>query len=183
MHQVNRKVHHWVQCLVAQANRLLTETHRRALSSCSNGSGNRAHNFWWNKLSTLTVRFLEYIRINTELLMHLLLLPVASLLSCLHQLRSENIRLEEHVNNLIARRDHLLAVNARLAIPLNQVSQVQNQNSGNLNLFSILLYTTKEKSILNLLIYFSTLFVHRNIQQFTFERNNWTKFTFEVSTS
>lgn len=55
---------------------------------------------------------------------------VASLLSCLHQLRSENIRLEEHVNNLIARRDHLLAVNARLAIPLNQVPQVQNQNSG-----------------------------------------------------
>ncbi|XP_055644845.1 protein AF-10 isoform X6 [Toxorhynchites rutilus septentrionalis] len=44
---------------------------------------------------------------------------IASLLSCLHQLRSENIRLEEHVNNLVARRDHLLAVNARLAIPLN----------------------------------------------------------------
>lgn len=56
--------------------------------------------------------------------------PVASLLSCLHQLRSENIRLEEHVNNLIARRDHLLAVNARLAIPLNQVPQVPNQSSG-----------------------------------------------------
>lgn len=47
------------------------------------------------------------------------LILVASLLSCLHQLRSENIRLEEHVNNLVARRDHLLAVNARLAIPLN----------------------------------------------------------------
>ncbi|XP_058455145.1 protein AF-10 isoform X2 [Malaya genurostris] len=44
---------------------------------------------------------------------------IASLLSCLHQLRSENIRLEDHVNNLVARRDHLLAVNARLAIPLN----------------------------------------------------------------
>lgn len=58
---------------------------------------------------------------------------VASLLSCLHQLRSENIRLEEHVNNLVARRDHLLAVNARLAIPLNQVPQVQNQNSGLFN--------------------------------------------------
>lgn len=55
---------------------------------------------------------------------------VASLLSCLHQLRSENIRLEEHVNNLVARRDHLLAVNARLAIPLNQVPQGPNQNSG-----------------------------------------------------
>lgn len=47
---------------------------------------------------------------------------VASLLSCLHQLRAENVRLEDHVNNLVARRDHLLAVNARLAIPLNQAS-------------------------------------------------------------
>lgn len=43
---------------------------------------------------------------------------VASLLSCLHQLRTENVRLEEHVGNLLQRRDHLLAVNARLAIPL-----------------------------------------------------------------
>ncbi|XP_032667165.1 protein AF-10-like isoform X2 [Odontomachus brunneus] len=43
---------------------------------------------------------------------------IASLLSCLHQLRAENLRLEEHVNNLLQRRDHLLAVNARLAIPL-----------------------------------------------------------------
>lgn len=62
--------------------------------------------------------------------MNLSLFSVASLLSCLHQLRSENIRLEEHVNNLIARRDHLLAVNARLTVPLNQVAQVPNQNSG-----------------------------------------------------
>ncbi|XP_056647033.1 protein AF-10 isoform X1 [Diorhabda sublineata] len=43
---------------------------------------------------------------------------IASLLSCLHQLRAENLRLEEHVSSLIQRRDHLLAVNARLAIPL-----------------------------------------------------------------
>lgn len=28
------------------------------------------------------------------------------------------MRLEEHVSNLLQRRDHLLAVNARLAIPL-----------------------------------------------------------------
>lgn len=46
-------------------------------------------------------------------------ISVASLLSCLHQLQSENGRLEDHVKSLIARRDHLLAVNARLAIPLN----------------------------------------------------------------
>ncbi|KAK3912133.1 Zinc finger protein zfp-1 [Frankliniella fusca] len=43
---------------------------------------------------------------------------IASLLTCLHQLRSENTRLEEHIRKLQARRDHLLAVNARLAIPL-----------------------------------------------------------------
>lgn len=50
---------------------------------------------------------------------------VASLLSCLHQLRTENVRLEDHVTNLVARRDHLLAVNARLAIPLSPAVQLQ----------------------------------------------------------
>lgn len=44
---------------------------------------------------------------------------IASLLSCLHQLRQENVRLEETVSSLIARRDHLLAVNARLSVPLS----------------------------------------------------------------
>ncbi|XP_068155346.1 uncharacterized protein Alh isoform X6 [Drosophila tropicalis] len=47
---------------------------------------------------------------------------IASLLNCLHQLQSENLRLEEHVTSLIARRDHLLAVNARLQIPLSTIS-------------------------------------------------------------
>ncbi|XP_053623870.1 protein AF-10 isoform X16 [Plodia interpunctella] len=47
---------------------------------------------------------------------------IASLLSCLHQLRTENVRLEDHVGSLLQRRDHLLAVNARLAIPLTTVS-------------------------------------------------------------
>ncbi|CAG9782027.1 unnamed protein product [Diatraea saccharalis] len=47
---------------------------------------------------------------------------IASLLSCLHQLRTENVRLEDHVGNLLQRRDHLLAVNARLAIPLTTVT-------------------------------------------------------------
>uniref|UniRef100_A0A2H1V4Y8 SFRICE_002048 n=1 Tax=Spodoptera frugiperda TaxID=7108 RepID=A0A2H1V4Y8_SPOFR len=47
---------------------------------------------------------------------------LASLLSCLHQLRTENVRLEEHVGSLLQRRDHLLAVNARLAIPLTTVT-------------------------------------------------------------
>uniref|UniRef100_A0A023EZ33 Putative phd finger protein af10 n=1 Tax=Triatoma infestans TaxID=30076 RepID=A0A023EZ33_TRIIF len=53
---------------------------------------------------------------------------IASLLSCLHQLRAENHQLEEHVNSLIQRRDHLLAVNARLAIPL--VPNVSTAPSG-----------------------------------------------------
>ena len=46
---------------------------------------------------------------------------IASLLSCLHQLRSENNRLEERVRDLMTRRDQLLAVNARLALPANNV--------------------------------------------------------------
>ncbi|XP_067006605.2 protein AF-10 isoform X3 [Anabrus simplex] len=57
---------------------------------------------------------------------------IASLLSCLHQLRAENMRLEEHVSSLLQRRDHLLAVNARLAIPLSSQppAQVNNVHPG-----------------------------------------------------
>lgn len=44
---------------------------------------------------------------------------VASLLSVLHNLRQENMRLEDHVMNLNRRREHLLAVQARLSIPLS----------------------------------------------------------------
>ncbi|XP_050546902.1 protein AF-10-like [Daktulosphaira vitifoliae] len=57
---------------------------------------------------------------------------VASLLSCLYQLKNENIGLEKELANFTRRRDHLLAVNARLAIPLvpqnrtNQVSSTPN---------------------------------------------------------
>lgn len=43
---------------------------------------------------------------------------IASLLSCLHQLRSENMELESRINGLQARRDQLLAVSARLMCPL-----------------------------------------------------------------
>ncbi|KAL3207155.1 hypothetical protein MRX96_010471 [Rhipicephalus microplus] len=39
---------------------------------------------------------------------------IASLLSCLHQLRSENMELESRISGLQACRDQLLAVNARL---------------------------------------------------------------------
>uniref|UniRef100_A0A0A9ZIW3 Protein AF-10 n=1 Tax=Lygus hesperus TaxID=30085 RepID=A0A0A9ZIW3_LYGHE len=52
---------------------------------------------------------------------------IASLLTCLHQLRAENNTLEDQVTQLIQRRDHLLAVNARLAIPL--VSPVTTTSS------------------------------------------------------
>ncbi|XP_076653084.1 coiled coil domain containing protein Alhambra isoform X5 [Halictus rubicundus] len=54
---------------------------------------------------------------------------IASLLSCLHQLRAENLRLEEHVNSLLQRRDHLLAVNARLAIPLTSQPSTHPANN------------------------------------------------------
>ncbi|XP_055849750.1 protein AF-10 isoform X2 [Episyrphus balteatus] len=59
---------------------------------------------------------------------------IASLLSCLHQLQTENVRLEEHVNSLIARRDHLLAVNARLAIPLNANVPQSQVNLNNIHI-------------------------------------------------
>ncbi|XP_014298758.1 protein AF-10 isoform X2 [Microplitis demolitor] len=58
---------------------------------------------------------------------------IASLLSCLHQLRAENLRLEEHVNSLLQRRDHLLAVNARLAIPLTTQPNTHSLN----NIYSV----------------------------------------------
>merc|ERR1719210_2202621 len=46
---------------------------------------------------------------------------IASLLSSLHQLREENLGLEDSVDRLIARRDHLLAVRARL-LALNSLT-------------------------------------------------------------
>jgi hypothetical protein len=47
---------------------------------------------------------------------------VASLLNCLHQLRQENQRLEEHISSLTSRRDQLLAVNSRLSLPFSPVT-------------------------------------------------------------
>lgn len=46
-------------------------------------------------------------------------LIVASLLSCLHQLKHENVQLEERFAELVKRRDHLLLVNSRLSKPSN----------------------------------------------------------------
>lgn len=47
---------------------------------------------------------------------------VSSLLTCLYQLKSENVNLEDELASYTRRRDHLLAVNARLAIPLTPQS-------------------------------------------------------------
>lgn len=70
-------------------------------------------------------------------LMNFLLISVASLLSCLHQLRAENMRLEEHVASLLQRRDHLLAVNARLAIPLTGQPAVSQPPTGEFQMIKI----------------------------------------------
>ncbi|XP_043196327.1 protein AF-10-like isoform X1 [Amphibalanus amphitrite] len=45
-------------------------------------------------------------------------MDIAALLSCLYQLRQENEQLEQHMGVVSQRRDHLLAVHARLSVPL-----------------------------------------------------------------
>ena len=51
---------------------------------------------------------------------------IASLLSSLHQLKEENLGLEDSVDRLIARRDHLLAVRARL-LALNSLAEPRRE--------------------------------------------------------
>ncbi|KAG1671240.1 hypothetical protein GQR58_016531 [Nymphon striatum] len=60
---------------------------------------------------------------------------IASLLSCLNQLRSENQKLEEHVSSLLVRREHLLLVNARLSVPLNVTNSNQEAQPSRINNF------------------------------------------------
>lgn len=55
---------------------------------------------------------------------------VAQLLSCLHDLKMENVRLGETLSSLMRRRDHLLALNARLSIPFNNISSSFSSNYG-----------------------------------------------------
>ncbi|KAL3207107.1 hypothetical protein MRX96_010427 [Rhipicephalus microplus] len=50
---------------------------------------------------------------------------ISSLLSCLHELRSENIKLESRISYLQTRRDQLLAVNAQLMGPPPRSTHVQ----------------------------------------------------------
>ncbi|KAK6741597.1 hypothetical protein RB195_009454 [Necator americanus] len=52
---------------------------------------------------------------------------VAQLLTCLHQLKSENIRLEEQLVQLNRRREHLLSLTSRLSVPLGAPPQQQQQ--------------------------------------------------------
>ena len=54
---------------------------------------------------------------------------IASLLSSLHQLKEENFGLEDSIDRLIARRDHLLAVRARL-LALNTLTQSYSNETG-----------------------------------------------------
>ncbi|VDN01410.1 unnamed protein product [Thelazia callipaeda] len=49
---------------------------------------------------------------------------IAQLLSCLHELKMENVRLEETLSQLARRRDHLLALNTRLSLSLASGSSV-----------------------------------------------------------
>ncbi|XP_025095246.1 protein AF-10-like isoform X4 [Pomacea canaliculata] len=55
---------------------------------------------------------------------------IASLLRCLNQLKTENARLEESIKVLTSRRDHLLAVNARLALPFSTSSLPHRSEGG-----------------------------------------------------
>ena len=54
---------------------------------------------------------------------------VASLLSSLHQLKEENIDLEDSVDRMVQRRDHLLAVRARL-LALSSLTVATPNNTG-----------------------------------------------------
>ncbi|CAJ0941947.1 unnamed protein product, partial [Mesorhabditis belari] len=52
---------------------------------------------------------------------------VAQLLTCLHQLKTENVRLHEQLNGLSRRKEHLMALNTRLNMPLVPPSSMQAQ--------------------------------------------------------
>lgn len=106
-------------------------------NSSWSGSGSRDRNSWWSKLSISTVRLMKLVVdvvfgiTIPKLKLIATIVSVASLLTCLHQLRAENNTLEDQVKDLMARRDHLLAVNARLAIPLVPPGKSLNSELGN----------------------------------------------------
>lgn len=105
-----------------QGSQFLMEQAQHFDSECT------ASKYHLHQSSSITY-ILNFIRKVFPLFENFFSLAVASLLSCLHQLRAENLRLEEHVASLQQRRDHLLAVNARLAIPLTgQFAAPQSHN-------------------------------------------------------
>ncbi|GFQ73768.1 protein AF-10 [Trichonephila clavata] len=53
---------------------------------------------------------------------------VASMISCLHELRHENNRLEKQISDLVSRRDSLLAINARLKVLPGSPENAMNNN-------------------------------------------------------
>jgi hypothetical protein len=57
-------------------------------------------------------------------------LDIAQLLSCLNQLKQDNRALEEHVQSLVQRRDQLIAINARLSIPLGSTNAMGSLGPG-----------------------------------------------------
>ena len=69
----------------------------------------------------------DYLKLLTNLIFPCL---VASLLSSLHQLKEENLDLEDSVDRMVQRRDHLLAVRARL-LALSSLTVANPPNSGN----------------------------------------------------
>ncbi|GIZ03908.1 protein AF-10 [Caerostris extrusa] len=53
---------------------------------------------------------------------------IASMISCLHELRNENNRLEKQITDLVSRRDTLLAINARLKVLPSASETTMNNN-------------------------------------------------------
>ena len=65
---------------------------------------------------------------------------IASLVSCLHKLKSENRSLDEKLKALTQRRDYLMTINARLAIPCPTLNAMNGLDSweGNGNISNLL---------------------------------------------
>ncbi|XP_059176744.1 protein AF-10-like isoform X2 [Physella acuta] len=57
---------------------------------------------------------------------------VAALLNCLHRLKGDNQNLEDQVRELTSRRNHLMAVNARLSLPLSLYDSSNSSSVGSL---------------------------------------------------
>lgn len=63
---------------------------------------------------------------------------IASLVSCLHKLKSENRSLDEKLKSLTYRRDQLISVNSRLAIPCTTLNAINGLDGWDSNISSLL---------------------------------------------